>query len=451
MSVAKIFSTLGNPQSLVPLAIKDSANSLGMTTASSITNKDEGRDRFIDEFGTEVIWLGGIPAFKKVLDKTLFKVAGLDAKYDVRNLKNNDIYKKTKEYAPTDKIKSNIEKIGKNKTAFKVLNGAKFVLSTIMTLGVYNVMTDMKQKYTHNRIKTKLLNAQEQEAKAKMAKTISSLDSTKTDTNFTNISKLRNHNKDEKNGQTSFKGGFDVMLDPVKNTLVLDAGITSERLAKSRSPQELMGYAIKEGGFLFFMYYLGQKIQNVLENKADTKHNKNIGLDARVLEDENFKQSFADKSIEASLKEFETPKTDVELYDFLHKNPENMVVKSAKQSDIIQTYKEPKKWYQIFTKPKDTNKIDTRKYINLDDVRTAHKNMAKLYQQFNESGQTVDEFFNGVRKLKRGSIIKNIGSTILALGVVLPSIMLADRLLKPDNKEFAVEKEIKAQIAKETV
>ena len=35
---AKIFSTLGNPQSLVPLAVKDTANSLGMTTASSITN-----------------------------------------------------------------------------------------------------------------------------------------------------------------------------------------------------------------------------------------------------------------------------------------------------------------------------------------------------------------------------------------------------------------------------
>ena len=72
--------------------------------------------------------------------------------------------------------------------------------------------------------------------------------------------------------------------------------------------------------------------------------------------------------------------------------------------------------------------------------------MSKLYNQFNESGQTVDEFFKGVRKLKRGSVMKNIGSTIFALGVVLPSIMLADRLLKPDNKEFAVEKAIKSQL-----
>ena len=242
------------------------------------------------------------------------------------------------------------------------------------------------------------------------------------------------------------------MLDPVKNTLVLDAGITSERLTKSRSPQELMGYAIKEGGFLFFMYYLGQKVQSHFENVADKKHNKNISLDARVLENDKFKQSFAVGSIVKSINEFEQfkqPNTDVSLYEFINKNPKNAVVDVAKQSDIIQTYKEPKKGYQIFTKAKDTGKVDTRKYIDLDEVRNTHSNIKRLYNQFNESGQNIDDFFKDVRKLKRGSVIKNIGSTILALGVVLPSIMLADRLLKPNNKEFAVEKEIKSQLKKE--
>ena len=447
MSIAKIFSTLGNSQSLVPLAIKDSANSLGLTTASSITNKDEGRDRFIDEFGTEAIWLGGIPLSKKIIDKTLFKVAGYDAGYDVRNLKDNDIFEKTKEYAHSDKVKADIEKISRNKKIFKGLNGAKFVASTLMALGMYNALTNAKQQYTHNRIKNKLIKQEEEQAKAKMS-VISNADKKK-DLNFTHISKVRNNNQTNNNNQTSFKGGFDVMLDPVKNMMVLDAGITGERLGKSRSPQEFMGYAIKEGGFLFFMYVLGQKIQNHFEKVADKKHNKNIGLDARVLENDKLKKAFADKSIESSLKEFEKPMTNVELYDFLHQNPNNMVVKASKESDIIKTVKEPKKWYQIFSKTKDTGIIDTRKYIDLDEVKMTHKNMAKLYKQYNESGQTVDEFFKGVRKLKRGSILKNMGSTIFALGVVLPAIMLADRFLKPDNKEFAVEKEIKAKLAEE--
>ena len=445
---AKIFSVLGNSQSLVPLAVKDTVNCAGMTAASSITSKDEGRDRLIDEVGTEAIWLGGIPLSKKIVDNTLFKVARLDAKYDVRNLNNKDIFEKTKEYAPTEKIQKSIEKIEKNQKTFKNLNVAKFVAATLMALGMYNVMTDMKQKYTHNRIKTKLLKQQEKESIEKMSQNNAVSDSVK-DLNFQNVSKIRNENKNNSGKSLSFNGIYGVMLDPVKNMMVLDGGITTERLGKSRSPQEFMGYAIKEGGFLFFMYVLGQKIQNHFEKVADTKHNKNIGLDARVLENEAFKESFANKSIEQSLKAFDSSKSDLELYEFLHKNPENMVVDVAKQSDIIQTYKEPKKWYQIFTKPKDTGKIDTRKYIDLNEVRNTHKNMSKLYQQFNESGQTVDEFFKGVRKLKRGSVIKNMASTVLALGIILPGIMLADRLLKPNNKEFAVEKEIKAMLEKE--
>lgn len=445
---AKIFSVLGNSQSLVPLAVKDTVNCAGMTAASSITSKDEGRDRLIDEVGTEAIWLGGIPLSKKIVDNTLFKVARLDAKYDVRNLNNKDIFEKTKEYAPTEKIQKSIEKIEKNQKTFKNLNVAKFVAATLMALGMYNVMTDMKQKYTHNRIKTKLLKQQEKESIEKMSQNNAVSDSVK-DLNFQNVSKMRNENKNNSGKSPSFNGIYGVMLDPVKNMMVLDGGITTERLGKSRSPQEFMGYAIKEGGFLFFMYVLGQKIQNHFEKVADTKHNKNIGLDARVLENEAFKESFANKSIEQSLKAFDSSKSDLELYEFLHKNPENMVVDVAKQSDIIQTYKEPKKWYQIFTKPKDSGKIDTRKYIDLNEVRNTHKNMSKLYQQFNESGQTVDEFFKGVRKLKRGSVIKNMASTVLALGIILPGIMLADRLLKPNNKEFAVEKEIKAMLEKE--
>lgn len=447
MIVAKIFSVLGNPQSLVPLAIKDSANIAGMTGASAVTSKEEARDRLIDEVGTGAVWLGAIPLYKKVVDKTAFKLAGYDAKYDVRNLMNNEIFEQTKKYAPTEEIKSEIEKIGENKKVFKGLNAAKFVIATGAALATYNIITDMKQKYTHNRIKSKLLKQEEEKKIALMAQ--STAHAKKSDAVFTNVAKVRNHDTNQKSGNVNFKGGFDVMLDPVKNMMVFDAGITGERLGKSRSPQELMGYAIKEGGFWAFMYFLGKKIQDHFEDIADTKHNKNIGLDARVLENEKFKEAFADKSIEASLNGFNPEMSDKELYEFLHKNPDNMVVDVAKQSDIIQTYKKPKKWYQIFKKPEDTGKIDTRKFINLDDVRNTHKNMSKLYKQFNESGQNIDEFFGDVRKLKRGSILKNMGSTIFSLGIVLPGIMLADRLLKPGNKEFAVEKHVKEQIAKE--
>ena len=68
VNVAAIFSTLGNPNSLIPLAIKDTASSTGMTLGSFVTGKEEGQDRFVDEVGTEALWLLGIPAYKMLFD-----------------------------------------------------------------------------------------------------------------------------------------------------------------------------------------------------------------------------------------------------------------------------------------------------------------------------------------------------------------------------------------------
>ena len=98
INTAKIFSTLGNPNSLIPLAVKDISATGGMTAGSFITGKEEGQDRFIDEIGTEFIWLLGIPMFKKLFDKTVFKALKLDCNFDARNLKeeNNEIFDKIK-------------------------------------------------------------------------------------------------------------------------------------------------------------------------------------------------------------------------------------------------------------------------------------------------------------------------------------------------------------------
>ena len=44
----------------------------------------------------------------EIFDKTVFKAIGLDSKFDARNLKDKDIFEKTKKYAPTQEIKENI-------------------------------------------------------------------------------------------------------------------------------------------------------------------------------------------------------------------------------------------------------------------------------------------------------------------------------------------------------
>ena len=422
---AKIYSTLGNPNSLIPLGVKDISSCVGMTAGSYVTGKEEGFDRFIDEFGTEGLWLGGIPTLKWIYDKTVFKAFGLDAKIDPRNLKDMDMFEKVKKYAPTEEIRKNLEKAGDKKRLFKNLAATKFVTSTVIAAGAYVGLTKLKQYYTDQKIRKNLIKEYQEEVKKKEAE---------------------NKQENQKTENPSFKGIGRIVeefaFSPVKNMYILDGFITCERLKDSRTSQEFVGYAIKEGSILLFLYYAGKKIQQFMENSAKKKHNKSITLDARVLESDNLKKIFKDGSIEKSIKEFNAANiSNGKLYEFLHENPDNEIVKIAKQSDILKSYEK-------------TNKIDSRAFIDFDEVKDVNKKVTELYGQYKEAlakGETTDSFFKQLKKLKRNSIRMNIGSCILALGVITPSIMLLKRMTDKSGPEFQTKKEIKEQLIKEGV
>ncbi len=418
INIAKIYSTLGNPNSLVPLAVKDASSCIGMTAGSYATGKEEGVDRFIDEFGTEALWLGGIPAYKWIFDKTIFKSCKLDAKIDPRNFKDMEIYQKAKEYAPTQEIKDNLIKAEKNSKLFKKLAMGKFAVSTVLAAATYFGLTRLKQKYTENKIRKNLIKEYNEKKKHDL----------------------------NKQSNPSFKGlgkaVEELAFSPVKNMYLMDGFITTERLTDSRSPQEFVGYAIKEGSCLCFLYYAGGKIQELMEKAAKKKHDKSITLDSRVIESEELKKVFENSSIEKSLAEFNKANTsNISLYEFLHKNPENQIVKFAKQSDLIKTFEK-------------TDKIDTRAFIDLKDIEGLKDNVNELYEQYKRAlakGENSDKFFDGVRKLKRSSIRTNIASCILALGVLTPAAMLIKRLTDKGGSEFQTKKEIKEQLIKEGI
>ena len=423
INAAKIYSTLGNPNSLVPLGVKDMSSCLGMTAGSYATGKEEGFDRLIDEFGTEALWLGGIPTFKYLFDKTVFKSFKLDSKIDPRNFRNKEIFEKIKQFAPDENIKNNLEKAEKNKKLFKNLAATKFVASTTMAALTYVGLTKLKQMYTEQKIRKNLIKEYNQSQKEK-------------------------HNQPTQNNasEPTFKGIGKVVeefaFSPVKNMYIMDGFITTERLSDSRSTQELAGYAIKEGSCLCFLYYAGGKIQEFMEKTANKKFNKSITLDARVLEDDNFKKSFIDGSIDKSIKDFnKANKSEVELYEFLNKNPDNKIVKIAKQSDAITTIK-------------NTDKIDTRAFIDLKEVEDINKQVSHLYNQYKtalNSGESSDAFFKGVKKLKRKSIVNSIGACIFALGVLTPGAMLLKRMTDKSGSEFQTKKDIKDKLIKEGV
>lgn len=447
ITASKVYSILGNNNSLVPLAMKDVANSVGLTAGSYIVGKEEeGQDRFIDEFGTQALWLFGIPGYKKLLDFVMFKTMGYDPKIDVRVLKNKDIFEKAKEFAHNDNVKAAFEKVGKNQKTFKGLTFAKFAVSTLMTIGTYGALTHYRHKFTEESIKKKII----AEHKAKEAKqnTTFTPQAPKPEA-FKGVSV-----KDEKDReQVAFKGLSDFMFSPVKNLMILDGAISGERLATSRNMQDFLGYSIKEGSFWVFMYFAGQKIQGHLEKSAETKHKKSIDLDARVIESDELKKAFHDNSLKKSIDEFANCKTDVEIYEFINKNPDNFIVKMAKKSDIVKTKGSNENLFVrlarktgIMGKLDNADVVDTRAYIDIDEFKGVAKKLEKLHGQYEQSGESLEKFLGGVKKLKRASVWKNMGSCIFALGVLAPAIMVATRILRED-KEFQTKEEIKKQLA----
>lgn len=448
---SKIFSELASSSSLLPIGVKDVSNSLGITAGSYITgSKVEGKDRFIDEFGTQAIWLGGIPFYKKILDLTLYKIKDFNPKVDVRILKDKEILAKAIEHAPSPKIKEKFVKIAENQKVFKNLFMAKFIAATALTMASYSALTHFRHKHTEKAIakeiqqEENIKKANDQFIKSKSSLTFKAF-------NKSNTQKNNTAKKNPTFGM-NLSGLQDFMFNPVKNMMIVDGGITTERLADSRNPQDFVGYVIKEGFFWGFMYFAGQIIQDHFEKRAKLKHNTSIDLDIKVLQNEEFKESFKTKEIKDSLSDFETvlDKKDAEIYEYLHKNPKNMIVKMAKESDIITAYKEKNAAGKMIK----TNKIDTQHYVDIKNVKSLYNKIKTLYEELGdhykktgESKETLNAFFKQVTNLKRLSIIKNIGACVGVLGVLVPGIMVATRFMNKDNKEFQVKKEIKEKIA----
>ncbi len=436
ITAGTIYSTLGNNNSLVPMAIKDIANSTGLTAGSYITgDKLEGKDRFLDEFGTQAIWLFGIPVYKKLMDYTMYKALKIDPTFDVRNLSKNrsKLLEKSIKYADSS-IKESMIKASKNPKYTKNLAMTKFIVSTALTIASYAGLTKYRHYKTRKDAEKEIL---AEMAKEKNNKNTDTFSYTKPTSEAFNNLKLKK--------QTTFTGSIqDFMYNPVKNLMILDGAITAERLAESRNKQELLGYTIKEGSVWLFMYFASKPIQKFLEKAAEKNKEKpaSIDLDARVIESKELKEAFENGKLVESSKKVLSLKNHEELLDFMHNNPDDFVVQMAKKSDILPTLKNATQ----------NDDIDYRKYIDFDEFKGVAEKLDKLKNKFEEFKQanvkekTLDAFLDNVKKLKRRSILKNMGACIGALGILAPALMIAFRKFDKDNNAFQVKEDLKKEL-----
>lgn len=421
------------------MAIKDIANSVGLTAGSYITGDElEGKDRFLDEFGTQAIWLFGIPAYKKLLDFTLYKALKIDPNFDVRNFskKRKKLINKTINYADSS-IKESIINATKNPKFSKNLAMGKFVVSTALTILSYAGLTKYRHLQTKKAAQKEILKEMQLENKDNKDKFLYTKPANKAAFNGLHQNKTQD--------QPAFTGGIsEFMYNPVKNLMILDGSITAERLAESRNKQELVGYAIKEGSFWAFMYFASKPIQKFLENRAEknTKKPVAIDLDARVIESEDLAKAFKDGSLAKSSEKVLKLISYNSMLDYIHNNPDDFVVKMAKMSDIIPTLK----------KATQADDVDYRQFIDYDEFQGVASKLKKLSQKFENfkatdvKDKSIEAFLKNVKKAKRSSIILNIGACIGALGVLAPALMVAMRKFDKNNEGFQVKEDLKQEM-----
>ena len=419
------------------MAIKDIANSVGLTAGSYITgDKLEGKDRFLDEFGTQAIWLFGIPAYKKIIDLTLYKALKIDPNFDVRNFskKRNKLIDKTIKYADSS-IKESIKNAAKNPNFSKNLAVSKFVVSTALTILTYTGLTKYRHNQTKKAAQKEILAEMQLENQNNKDKFLYTKPANKTA--FQGVQK--------NNKQPAFTGGIsEFMYNPVKNLMILDGSITGERLAESRNKQELIGYAIKEGSFWAFMYFASKPIQKFLENRAEKNNTKpvSIDLDARVIESKELEKAFKDGTLAQSTNKVLKLESYDSMLDFIHNNPDDFVVQMAKKSDILPTLKNATQ----------ADNVDYRQFIDYDEFQGVASKLQKLSKKFeafkatDAKDKTLEAFLKNVKKVKRGSILLNIGACIGALGILAPALMIAMRKFDKENQGFQVKEDLKKEM-----
>ena len=214
--------------------------------------------------------------------------------------------------------------------------------------------------------------------------------------------------------------------------MIIDAGITSERLSKSRNKYEFGEYAIKEGSFLFFMYAMGGWIQKGIQKLSQKYLKTPINLDLRFINSDKLKQAMKSLELKKELEVASKLKTSKEVLDYIAENPKSIIVEGAKISDIIGKFK--------------NGEINPQKFINIETFKTYIKDLEEFASASISSDKTIGKFLKKAKIYKISAILANIGICCLALGYVMPKLMFEYRKKHSGTKDFHVANQVRARL-----
>ena len=403
-----VISKLGNTSdSIVPLLAKDTTcNFLISNTHKKNGGERDGRERLIEEFGTEALWIFGIPLSKKIFNSTVYKIANINPEFDVRKLNANasdNIHQMMKNLPKDSKQFKDLQRILDNPKLAKGLTVARFATTTIATLMALRGLIKYKQNQTKKDIEKNLL----------LTKTQDELyfDGVKNAVDKNPALKPFKANDGTKdNNNPKFKGVgaalADFAFNPVKNMSILDGGISLTRLKEARKG-ELPEVALKEIGTIAFYYILGAPIQRGFDLLGEKLLKVPSNLNFDVLSNKNFKNLMKDANAKK------------QFADFLELSDEDLIKKVMTSNDAITT---TLKGSGVVKTIKKTGEVNPFKKLDVADIKQTVKNMSEFLEKQAKSGVTLDKFISKAKTVKAFSIFANLGISIAFVGLLMPKL-----------------------------
>ena len=402
MAISNIISAIGNNSSVYPLILRDCG--IEVPTKIALTynqNKKESkgiaylaaRERFLDEYATSAVWLGGIPLVGWICNKYI-KAKGLNPNVNLKLFKEENgiqgIDYNIKKFAKTapDAVKDLI-KAKENKKLYEKLLAGKFIASTTIPILFMGFILP-KLIFASSSKKIDKLRAQENSKNSK------------------NQITFMQKNRFFKSSEPSFTGSWITKaanFSAQDKMAITDGGYAIGRVTTARNKNESLDLGFKMSGMMLLNFVAPKWIEKGLNKITGVK------LDPIMLADKNFIQQIKENKL--ILPKSDSAKDLLEFVDNI-KNKDSLFIKYAQKFEKI--------------KMLENGIRDPREYIDIKNLGEFRNNIEEFTKKATNS-QNIDSFIKKAKISKSANILTNVALSSFLLAYALPKAQFAFRKL----------------------
>ncbi len=391
MSLVNIISAVGNNRGIAPLFVRDCCieipTKLGLTYNQNLkdskqTANNAVRERFIDEYGTSAIWMGGPIVLNMFCDKLISKM-GLNPNVNMSLFKERKdqgiLYniQKFKDKAPN--AVKDLEKALAQKKRYQNLQAGKFAVTTaipIMLMGF--ILPKLNFKLTE-------------------------IISEKQNKKITRPLREGGNLRFPGGGNPNFKGLASTManMSNVNKMAVTDGGLTIGRVWTGRNKYEQMELGFKNAMMMFLNFVFPIYLAKGLDSLSKKIFNINVNLDPKLMNNEEFIEKVKTNSIKM-------PSKRENIIDFLDKNPNSAFSKLCEEYCGVKYLK---------------NRIrDPREFVDTKKIYSFKNELEKFVKEARNS-MNITKYSKKALKVKSANIAANIGISSFLLAAALPELI----------------------------